>query len=211
LPRLADDSPERHVPWLPGERFELALDSRHGAITSSAVGADVLTITTCRAVRFGSGRSVRVTEMLSLDRIVEVQIEEVSVPIDNLKNGLIALAIGVALGWVAFQIFDTPFLTLLIGGISILFAVFMIASYLFPDEEGALLLHAPGRALKQPLLTDQARRDAHLVAHCVFRADGGIQSTLAAPNCPTANARMPGWGSARGMVRSGAAKSVGPR
>lgn len=146
----------------------MALDSRQGAITSSAVGADILTITTHRAIRLSNGQGVRVTEMLPLERLVEVQIHDVSAPIDKLKDGLVALMIGVALGWATFQIFDVPFLTLLIGGIPILFAVFMISGYLFPDEEGSLLLHAPGRTLKQPLLTNEARRDAYLIAHRIF-------------------------------------------
>lgn len=168
MSRLADDSPERQIPWLPGERFELAIDSRSGAVTSPATGGDVLTVTTQRAIRLGVAGGVRITEVVPLDRIVHIEVDDVSRDSSRLVKGLFALAIGVTFGWVAQAVLAVTLISLLVGGIPTLVAVFMISGYLFPDEEGALLLHTAGSVLRQPLLTAASRRDAYLVAHRVY-------------------------------------------
>ena len=171
--RLVDDSPERQIPWLPGERIELALDSRTGAVTSPAVGGDVLTVTTRRAIRLGGAGGARITEIVPLDRIVHIEVDDVSRDSGRLVNGLITLFIGVVFGWVAQALLAVTLISLLVAGIPILIAVFMISGYLFPDDEGALVLYTAGSVLRHPLLSAESRRDAYLVAHRVYELMAG--------------------------------------
>ena len=44
LARMADQTAERQVTWLPNERFEIALDARLGALTRPGGGTDSLTV-----------------------------------------------------------------------------------------------------------------------------------------------------------------------
>ncbi len=179
--RLVDDSPERQIPWLPGERIELALDSRTGAVTSPAIGGDVLTVTTHRAIRLGAAGGARITEIVPLDRIVHIEVDDVSRDSGRLVNGLIALFVGVVFGWVAQALLAVTLISLLVGGVPILVAVFMISGYLFPDEEGALVLYTAGSVLRHPLLSAESRRDAYLVAHRVYELMSG-PATAAEPS-----------------------------
>jgi hypothetical protein len=166
--RFAQESPERQLPWLPGERFELALDSHEGAINSSAAGKDTLTVTTRRVIRLGRQGGVRTTAIVPLDRLTAVEVSDVERDNGRLVNGLVALVIGAALGWVSWAVFAVTLISLVVGGLPILVAVFLISGYVFPDDEGALLLHANGYTLRQPLLTTESRRDAYLVAHRLY-------------------------------------------
>ena len=168
LTRLADDSPERQIPWLPGERFELALHARNGAITGSAVGRDILTITTHRAIQLGADGGKRITSLVPLDRITGIEVVDVARPSQRLSQGLVALGIGIALGWVSWAVAGVALISLVVGGLPLLVAVYMLSSYAFPDDDGELVLHAGGHALRQPLLTSESRRDAYLVAHRVY-------------------------------------------
>lgn len=171
--RLADDSPERQIPWLPGERIELALDSRTGAVTSPAIGDDVLTVTTRRAIRLGTAGGARITEIIPLDRIVHIEVDDVSRDSGRLVNGLIFLFIGAVVGWVTHSLLDVMLITLLAGGVPSLVSVFLISGYLFPDEEGAFVLYTGGSVLRHPLLTTESKRDAYLVAHRIYELMSG--------------------------------------
>lgn len=168
--RITEQSTERQIPWLPGERFELALDSHAGAISSSASGQDTLTVTTHRIIRLGGGRGgSKLTEVAPLDRINAVEVLDVARDNGKLTNGIILLAVGIALAWFTWVVFEGVVLfSLVIGGLPVLAAVYMLTGWLFPDEEGALLLHTAGHAIKQPLSSEQSRHDAYLVAHRVY-------------------------------------------
>jgi hypothetical protein len=168
LNRLADDSPERQIPWLPGERIELALDSRTGAVTSPTIGEDVLTVTTHRAIRLGRAGGARITEIIPLDRVVHIEVDDVSRDSGRLVKGLIFVFVGAVVGWVIHALFAVTLITLLAGGIPTLVAVFLISGYLFPDEEGAFVLYTAGSVLRHPLLTTESKRDAYLVAHRIY-------------------------------------------
>lgn len=175
--RFEQESPERQIPWLAGERFELALDSHEGAINASTAGKDTLTVTTRRVIRLGRQGGVRTTAVVPLDRLTAVEVSDVERDTGRLANGMIALVIGAALAWVSWAIFETTMFSLVAGGVPTLIAVFMISGYVFPDDDGALLLHASGYTLRQPLLSSESRRDAYLVAHRVYE----LMATVVAP------------------------------
>jgi hypothetical protein len=181
--RFEQESPERQIPWLPGERFELALDSQEGAINASTVGKDTLTVTTRRVIRLGRQGGVRTTVVVPLDRLTAVEVSDVERDTGRLVNGLIALLVGAALGGISWLILEVTLISLIFGGVPTLIAVFLISGYVFPDDDGALLLHSAGYTLRQPLLSADSRRDAYLVAHRVYE----LMSVVAAP-APVTNA-----------------------
>jgi hypothetical protein len=152
---------------LAGERFELALDSHEGAINSSTVGKDVLTITTGRAIRLGRLGGVRTTAVVPLDRVTAVEISDAERDSGRLMMGLIFLAIGAVVGWFTWRVSDVPEFPLWFGGPFILLSIFLIARYVYPDANSALLLHAGGYTLRLPLESADSRRDSYLVAHRV--------------------------------------------
>jgi len=166
--RFEKESPERQIPWLAGERFELALDSHEGTINASTVGKDTLTVTTRRVIRLGRRGGVRTTAVVPLDRLTAVEVLDVERDTGYLAQALLALVIGAALAWIVWMIFETRLFSLISGGVPTLVAVFLITRYVFPDDDGALLLHTSGYTLRQPLLSSESRRDAYLVAHRVY-------------------------------------------
>lgn len=180
MSRFAQESFERQIPWLPGERFELALDSQEGAINSSAAGKDTLTVTTRRVIRLGRQGGVRTTAVVPLDRLTAVEVSDVERDSGRLTNGLVALVVGLALAWVSWAVFETALFSLIAGGLPVLAAVFLISGYVFPDDDGALLLHASGYTLRQPLLSTESRRDAYLVAHRVYELMSEVATATAA-------------------------------
>ncbi|MDA0797103.1 MAG: hypothetical protein O2826_01150 [Chloroflexi bacterium] len=187
MSRFEKESPERQIPWLAGERFELALDSHEGAINASTAGKDTLTITTRRVIRLGRQGGVRTTAVVPLDRLTAVEVSDVERDTGRLMNGMIALVIGAALAGITWAIFETTMFSLVAGGVPTLIAVFMISGYVFPDDDGALLLHASGYTLRQPLLSSESRRDAYLVAHRVYE----LMSVIAPPASAVAPAEQP--------------------
>jgi hypothetical protein len=188
LSRFAQESPERQIPWLAGERFELALDSHEGAINSSTSGKDTLTVTTRRVIRLGRVGGVRTTAVVPLDRLTAVEVSDVERDGGRLTNGLVALVIGLALGWVTWAVFAVTLISLVVGGLPILVAVFLISGYVFPDDEGALLLHSPGYTLRQPLLSSESRRDAYLVAHRLYELMADL--SMARPVAPAVDSNQ---------------------
>jgi hypothetical protein len=188
LSRFAQESAEHQIPWLQGERFELALDSSVGAVHSPAKGDNTLTVTTHRVIRLGHAGGAWDTQVVPLNRINEIEILDVSRDSGKLKNGLLALAAGILLAWVIWQVFEVMPFVILSGGLLTLVGVWQLSGYLFPDEDGALLLHTGSHAVRQPLLTTEARRDAYLVAHRIYEliADsapsGTAPSSAPAPN-----------------------------
>ena len=180
MSQFAQQGPERQIPWLPGERFELALDSREGAINSSMAGADTLTVTTHRVIRLGVSGGAKTTEVAPLDRVSAVEVLDVSRDNGRLTKALIALGAGLLLAWLTWNLFDHVVLfSLVAGGLPVLGAVYLLTGYLFPDEEGALLLHCTGHTMRQPLLSEQSRHDAYLVAHRIYELMAGASNRLA--------------------------------
>ena len=56
-----EDNSERLVPLIPGERFELALDEKLGAVTSPDPTQNALTVTDRRVIKRGNQGGKRVT------------------------------------------------------------------------------------------------------------------------------------------------------
>lgn len=186
MSRFAQESAEHQISWLQGERFELALDSNVGAVHSPAKGDNTLTVTTHRIIRLGHAGGAWDTEVVPLNRINEVEVLDVSRDMGKLKNGLLAVVGGALLAWIIWQVFEVMPFVILGGGIPTLFGVFLLSGYLFPDEDGALLLHTSGHALRQPLRTAEARRDAYLVAHRIYELIAN-----AVPGAPTSAVATP--------------------
>ncbi len=176
-----NDSPDHQIPWLPNERFEMALDARLGMATSPTPGENVLTITTERVIKLGSETGKRTTSMVPLDRVTAVEIIDAARPSDRLWWGLGAFFAGVILGWICHVLFHQPLITLIFGGLPILTSVYILMGYAFPDAEGELVLHVGGYALRQPLLTTEARRDAYLAAHRIYDLMAQVQVTASGP------------------------------
>ncbi|MEX2598898.1 MAG: hypothetical protein WD533_04495 [Dehalococcoidia bacterium] len=186
---MSDETSDQQLPWLPGERFELALDARLGMSTSPMAGDNVLTVTTRRAIKLGSEPGKRTTSMLPLDRVAAVEVIDAERPTERLTQGLVVLGIGIIAGIVSWVFLEQQLITLLAGGLPVLVAIYMLAGYAFPDTEGELILHTGSYTLRQPLQTPESRRDAYLAAHRIYdlvAAPGLFEETAAAPAEETA-------------------------
>ncbi|MBM3940756.1 MAG: hypothetical protein FJ318_07715 [SAR202 cluster bacterium] len=169
MSRVPGDSQDGQLSMLPGERFEIGLDSQRGALTAPPPpAADAVVVTSHRAVRMGAHGGRRTTAVVTLASLSGVEVIDATRPGERLTQGLTFLAIGAALAVVTWTLFGQPLITLLFGGIPVLLGVYALTAYAFPDTDGELVLHAGAFALRQPLLSENARRDAHLVAHRVY-------------------------------------------
>ena len=170
---------------LPGERFDLALDAQRGVVTSSEVGENVLTVTTHRAILLSSETGKRTTALLPLSKLTGVEVVDVYRATERLPQGLLLLAAGALLGWLSWIIVNVVLLSLLVGGLPVIAAIYILTGYALPDQDGALVLHAGDYSLRQVLRSADARRDAHLVAHRLYE----LASTAASE--PVAKASAP--------------------
>ena len=182
LTPMADQHAERQIPWLPDERFELALHARQGVLTNPAGGPDVLTLTTLRAIRRGGRSGRHTTSVISLSALSGVEVVDFARAPERLTQGLVVLGIGLVVAWISWIIFATALITLVLGGVPILVGVYLLAGYAFPDDDGELILHSPGLSIRQPLLTPDARGDAYLVAHRVFELAAAMSRPPPAPS-----------------------------
>lgn len=200
------------MPWLPGERFELALDAERGALHEPRGGQHVLTLTSHRAIKLAAASSQRTTAVVPLARLTAIEVLDVSRPTTKLSQGLMLLGGGVFLGWLAWLITGVMLVPLLVGGLPILAAVYLLSAYAFPDAEGELVLHAGGYALHQPLRTADARRDAYLVAHRIYELMAAPATAPApvTPQAAPAPAAFPAPAPAPGAVAPYARPMPGP-
>ena len=199
--RPVDDNPHDHVPLLPGERFDLALDAQLGVVGSSAAGENVLTVTTHRAILVTSEPGKRTTALLPLSKLTGVEVVDVHRAAERLPQGLLLLAAGVLLGWLSWIVVGVVLISLLVGGLPILAAVYMLTGYALPDQDGALVLHAGDYSLRHVLRSADARRDAHLVAQRLYElasaggsepeAEVALPEAEQAPLWPTVEPIMP--------------------
>ena len=166
----ADNSAEQQIPWLPAERFEIALDAEIGASSAPppTAGRDVLVVTNHRAIKTGESAGTRTTSLLPLAGMTGIEVVDISRSPERLTQGLIALAVGIALGAASWIVAEVPLISLIIGGLPLLAAVYLLAGYAFPDAEGELVLHSGGQSVRLPLRTQDSRRDAYLVAHRLY-------------------------------------------
>ena len=163
-----DDGPHGQVTLLPGERFDLALDAQRGVVAASEVGENVLTVTTHRAILLSSSSGKRTTMLLPLSRLTGVEVVDVYRANERLPQGLLLLAAGALLGWLSWTIVSVVLISLLVGGLPVLAAIYILTGYALPDQDGALVLHAGDYSLRHVLRSADARRDAHLVADRVY-------------------------------------------
>ena len=166
--RPSDMESSVQLPWLPDERFEIGLDARQGAVTQPTAGQHILTVTSYRAIRLGQEPGKRTTSLVPLERLSSVEVVDTSRPGTRMAQGALFLGIGILLGLVVWAILETLLFVLIAGGLPTLVGIYLLAGYVFPDEQGELLLHADGFTLRMPLLSPAARRDSYLVAHRVF-------------------------------------------
>lgn len=191
LAPMADQHVERQIPWLPDERFELALHSQQGVLTNPTAGPDVLTLTTLRAIRRGGRSGRHTTTVISLRALSGVEVVDFARAPERLTQGLVVLGIGLIVAWISWIIFATALITLLVGGVPILVGVYLLAGYAFPDDDGELVLHSPGFSIHQPLLTPDARGDAYLVAHRVFELAASLSGPAPTPSSAPDVAQAP--------------------
>ena len=168
MSRSLDDGPHDQVPLLPGERFDLALDAQRGVVNSSAVGENILTVTTHRVILLSSEPGKRTTALLPLSKITGVEVVDVYRATERLPQGLLLLAAGALLGWLSWIVVGVVLISLLVGGLPVLAAIYIIAGYALPDQDGALVLHAGDYSLRHVLRSADARRDAYLVAQRLY-------------------------------------------
>ena len=176
----ADDSADQQVPWLPAERFEIALDAEIGASSAPppTAGRDLLVVTNHRAIKTGESGGARTTSLLPLTGMTGIEVVDISRSPDRLTQGLLALAVGIVLGWVSWIVAGVPLISLIIGGLPLLAAVYLLSGYAFPDAEGELVLHSGGQSVRLPLRTKDSRRDAYLVAHRLYELLTAASTTV---------------------------------
>ncbi|MEE8517697.1 MAG: hypothetical protein V3S98_01060 [Dehalococcoidia bacterium] len=183
-----EDNSERLVPLIPGERFELALDEKLGAVTSPDPTQNALTVTDRRVIKRGNQGGKRVTSIIPHDRLTAVEVVDAARSHERLSQGLIILGIGIALAWISWAVVGLVLVSLIVGGFPILAAVYMLAGYALPDTEGELVLHAGSYAVRQPLLSADARTDAYLVAGRISELMVVGDSERATPPTPSPTA-----------------------
>ena len=196
------------MPWLAGERFDLALDARRGVVTSSTAGENVLTVTTHRAILINSESGKRTTGLLALSKLTGIEVIDVYRASERLPQGLLLLAVGAILGWVSWVVIGVALVSLLVGGVPVLVSIYILTGFALPDQEGAIVLHAGNYAMRLPLRTPDARRDAYLVAHRLYElaSVGAVPepSAVEAEEPEAAGAGAPEWLSAASVEESDA-------
>ena len=180
--------------WLPGERWETGLQARLGEVALPLdVPPPVLMVTTHRAILVNqqSGRSS--TSLLLLANITGVELVDTTKQASRLVQGLLLLGTGILLALAMWVVLQTLLFVLIAGALPGVAGVYLLAGYLFPDQERELLLHTAGYTARMPLLTANARRDAYLVAHRISELSSGG----AVPRPAPADATPPEAGDAR--------------
>ena len=162
--------------WLPGERWEMGLQARLGGVTPPSGGPPMLMVTTHRAILVNQQSGRRATSLLPLASITGIEVVDTSRPTARFVQGLLLLGTGVLLATAVWVVLETLLFVLIAGAMPGLAGVYLLAAYLFPDQQGELLLHTAGHTARMPLLTAGARRDAHLAAHRLSE----LTSTVAA-------------------------------
>ena len=211
--RSADGPPHDQVPLLPGERFEVALDAQLGVVGASAAGENSLTVTTHRAILLSSEPGKRTTALLPLSKLTGVEVLDVYRATERLPQGLLLLAAGVLLGWLSWTIVGVVLISLLLGGLPVLAAIYILTGYVLPDQEGARVVHAGGYSLRHVLRSADARRDAYLVAQRLYELAAVARSEPtaepAAPKAPAPEAEHPPlWRSSEAAPRIDSMPSV---
>ncbi|MCH7483397.1 MAG: hypothetical protein IIC31_11305, partial [Chloroflexi bacterium] len=197
---------------LPGERFDLALDARRGVVTASEAGENVLTVTTHRVILRSAEPGKRTTALLPLSKLTGVEVLDVYRATERLPQGLLLLAAGVLLGWLSWTIVGVVLISLLLGGLPVLAAIYILTGYVLPDQEGALVVHAGGYALRHVLRSADARRDAYLVAQRLYELAAVARSEpTAEPAAPKRRRRKPSSRPSGGPPRRPRASTRCPR
>lgn len=149
-----------HVPCLPDEQVEFVFDARAGLVDERPPGGDALIATNLRLVRVGAGHGSRVVTMLPLSNISAVESLDAGRALGKLGQGILLLAVGLALGGGSWIVLGVQALSVLLGGLPMLAGVYALAGWAFPDAEGQLRVHTFGQVFALPLRSSAARRDA---------------------------------------------------
>lgn len=158
-PNICED-----VPSLPDEQVEFVLDARAGLLDEAAPGGDALIVTNRRVARVGSGHGSRVLTLLPLSSVSAVEALDAGRSLERLGQGVLLIAVGLALGGGSWVVLGVQVLSVLLGGLPALAGVYALAGWAFPDAEGQLRIHAFGQVVTQPLRSSAARRDAPAAA-----------------------------------------------
>ena len=156
------------VPSLPDERVEFVLDGRRGLLDAPAPGVDALIVTNRRVVRSGAEQGARALTLLPLYNVSAVEVFDAGRSLDRLGQGVLLLAVGLALGGGSWVILGVQVLSVLLGGLPALAGVYALAGWAFPDTEGQLRIHAFGQVVAQPLRSRAAKRDACAAASRLY-------------------------------------------
>ena len=139
-----------------------------------------------------------------------MEVLTVSRPSERLGQGMLLLVVGAALGLISWSVIGVPFVSLLLGGLPVLVAVYVLAGWAFPDGEGELRLYAQGHVITQPLRGSNAKRDSHLVAQRLYELMTGTSVPVPRPGLGRGYRR---WADSRwrpGLQRRAGAASRGP-
>lgn len=159
LPNICED-----VPSLPDEQVEFVLDARAGLLDEAVPGGDALIVTNRRVARVGSGHGSLVLTLLPLSSVSAVEALDAGRSLERLGQGVLLIAVGLALGGGSWVVLGVQVLSVLLGGLPALAGVYALAGWAFPDAEGQLRIHAFGQVVTQPLRSSAARRDAPAAA-----------------------------------------------
>ena len=199
VPSTGEEEVIPNLPWLPGERSEITLDARLGCVTPPSGGPQALMVTSQRAILFNHKPGNKTTSLLPLARLISVEVVDVSRSRARLVQGLLLLGTGLVLGIGIWTVLEVRLFVLVAGGVPALVGVYLLSAYLFPSEKSGLLLHSGGHApsdggtLRMPLLSDNAQRDAYLVAHRLSELVAALppNSTGQTPQASTPEAAIP--------------------
>ena len=158
----------KDVPSLPDEQIEFVLDARAGLLDQAVPGSDALIVTNRRVARAGAGHGSRVLTLLPLSNVSAVEVLDAGRSLDRLGQGVLLLAVGLALGGGSWVVLGVQALSVLLGGLPALAGVYALAGWAFPDAEGQMRIHTFGQVVAQPLRSGAARRDAYAAASRLY-------------------------------------------
>ncbi len=158
----------KDVPSLPDEQIEFVLDARAGLLDEAVPGSDALIVTNRRVARAGAGHGSRVLTLLPLSNVSAVEVLDAGRSLDRLGQGVLLLAVGLALGGGSWVVLGVQALSVLLGGLPALAGVYALAGWAFPDAEGQMRIHTFGQVVAQPLRSGAARRDAYAAASRLY-------------------------------------------
>lgn len=158
-----------------GETVEVVFDAKGGLGIESDPRTDAIVVTNERVVRDGVADGTRVVSMFPLRELAAMEVADNARSFEKLGQGIVLVAAGLILGALSWFILEIQVLSVILGGLPVLFGIYMLTGWAFPDNEGVLQLYAPGHAIALPLQSAAARESVYTAVQRIYELRWGGQ------------------------------------